>query len=45
MVELECDGEDVIWLSLNPTATAITDIEVLDGRDLGPASRRGDVSA
>ncbi|GII52404.1 hypothetical protein Pth03_07930 [Planotetraspora thailandica] len=45
MVELERDGESVIWLSLNPTATAITDIEVLDGRDLGPASRRGDVSA
>ncbi|MFF3440052.1 hypothetical protein [Streptosporangium sp. NPDC002721] len=40
MVQLERDGEDVIWLSLDPSATAITDIEVLDGRDLGPAGRR-----
>lgn len=40
MVQLERNGEDVIWLSLDPSATAITDIEVLDGRDLGPASRR-----
>lgn len=40
MVQLERDGEDVIWLSLDPSATAITDIEVLDGRDLGPAGRQ-----
>ncbi|MBO4273026.1 hypothetical protein [Microbispora triticiradicis] len=45
VVQLEHDGEDVIWLSLDPTATAITDIEVLDGRDLGPASRRQSASA
>ncbi|MEU4234776.1 hypothetical protein AB0F17_61775 [Nonomuraea sp. NPDC026600] len=36
MVQLERHGEGVIWLSLDPSATAITDIEVLDGRDLGP---------
>jgi hypothetical protein len=30
LVELERDGEAVIWLSLDPTATAIVDIEVLD---------------
>ncbi|MER6950710.1 hypothetical protein ABT294_42500 [Nonomuraea sp. NPDC000554] len=40
VVQLERDGEDVIWLSLNPTATVITDIEVLDGRDLGAAGHR-----
>ncbi|WP_433513648.1 hypothetical protein ACQP2T_60530 [Nonomuraea sp. CA-143628] len=39
VVQLERNGEDVIWLSLDPTATVITDIEVLDGRDLGPAGR------
>jgi hypothetical protein len=33
-------GEDVIWLSLDPSMTGVTDIEVLDGRDLGPAARR-----
>ena len=40
MSQLQCEGEDVIWLSLDPSATTITDIEVLDGRDLGPASQR-----
>ncbi|WP_182886491.1 hypothetical protein [Microbispora sp. H10885] len=43
IVRLERDGEDVIWLSLAPTGTTITAIEVLDGRDLGPASRRRSV--
>jgi hypothetical protein len=38
MSQLQRDGEDVIWLSLDPTATTVTDIEVLDGRDLGPAA-------
>jgi hypothetical protein len=37
---LQRDGEHVIWLSLNPSATAVAAIEVLDGRDLGPAARR-----
>lgn len=45
MVQLERNGEDVVWLSLDPTAATITSIEVLDGRDLGPASRRRSVSA
>lgn len=40
MAQLGRDGEDVIWLSLDPTMTTITDIEVLDGRDLGPAAGR-----
>ncbi|MEW9527394.1 hypothetical protein [Microbispora sp. NPDC049125] len=44
MVQLKRNGEDVILLSLDPTATTITDIEVLDGRDLGPTSRRRSVS-
>jgi len=39
MSQLQRDGEDVIWLSLDPSATTVTDIEVLDGRDLGPAAR------
>ncbi|WP_152990540.1 hypothetical protein [Sphaerimonospora mesophila] len=34
MVRLERGGEDIVWLSLDSTATTITDIEVLDGRDL-----------
>lgn len=34
MTQLTRDGQDVIWLSLDPTTTTITDIEVLDGRDL-----------
>src|SRR6266568_8693912 len=38
--QLSRDGEDVIWLSLNRATTNITDVEVLDGRDLGPAARR-----
>ncbi|MET7300366.1 hypothetical protein [Embleya sp. NPDC005575] len=42
MAQLERDGEVVIWLSLDPTTTTITHIEVLDGRDLGPAARRPD---
>ncbi|MEO3978038.1 hypothetical protein [Streptomyces sp. CAU 1734] len=37
MIQLERDGMDVIWLSLDPYRTTITDIEVLDGRDLGPS--------
>ncbi|MEV7319499.1 hypothetical protein [Streptomyces sp. NPDC093970] len=36
MIRLERDGMDIIWLSLDPSGTTITDIEVLDGRDLGP---------
>lgn len=35
VVQLRRDGEDVIWLGLDPTTTTITDIEILDGRDLG----------
>jgi hypothetical protein len=27
MVQLERDGEDVIWLSLDPSATAADDLE------------------
>ncbi|MFJ3876799.1 hypothetical protein ACIPW5_05005 [Streptomyces sp. NPDC090077] len=38
MVQLERDGTDVIWLGLDPSRTTITDIEVLDGRDLGPSA-------
>ncbi|MEU1622691.1 hypothetical protein ABZ479_36030 [Streptomyces sp. NPDC005722] len=34
--QLEEDGEAVIWLNLDPTGTAIVDIEVLDGRSLEP---------
>lgn len=40
MIQLERDGMDVIWLSLDPCRTTITDIEVLDGRDLGPRAQR-----
>ncbi|WP_371773571.1 hypothetical protein [Streptomyces sp. NBC_01438] len=40
MIQLERDGMDIIWLSLDPSRTAITDIEVLDGRDLGPSAQR-----
>jgi hypothetical protein len=36
--ELEENSEPVLWLSLDPSATIIVDIEVLDGRDLGPMS-------
>ncbi|MFD7517733.1 hypothetical protein ACFV85_23355 [Streptomyces niveus] len=45
MSQLQRDGEDVIWLSLDPSATGVTDIEALDGRDLGPAARRGTATA
>jgi hypothetical protein len=42
LVELELDGEAVIWLSLDPTATAIVEIEVLDPEALGlPAGCAG----
>jgi hypothetical protein len=34
LVELEQDDEVIIWLSLDPTASMITAIEILDGRDL-----------
>ncbi|GAA3781957.1 hypothetical protein [Streptomyces chiangmaiensis] len=34
------DDEPVLWLSLDPTATVIVDIEVLDGRDLEGAADR-----
>ncbi|MFI0406382.1 hypothetical protein [Actinomadura sp. 3N508] len=34
MAELRRDGETIFWLSLDLTGTAITAIEVLDGRDL-----------
>jgi hypothetical protein len=40
MVQVERDGEDNIRLCLDPSATAVTDIEVLDGRDLGPAAHQ-----
>jgi hypothetical protein len=40
MIQLERDGMDVIWLSLDPSRATITDIEVLDGRDLGPSVQR-----
>ncbi|MFE5033428.1 hypothetical protein [Streptomyces sp. NPDC056683] len=40
MIQLERDGVDIIWLSLDPCRTTITDIEVLDGRDLGPGAQR-----
>ncbi|MGY5116184.1 hypothetical protein ACWC2H_10040 [Streptomyces sp. 900105755] len=40
MIRLERDGVDIIWLSLDPCRTTITDIEVLDGRDLGPGAQR-----
>ncbi|MFD5516928.1 hypothetical protein [Streptomyces sp. NPDC127066] len=40
LCELEEHDEVVIWLSLDPTGSVIVDIEVLDGRDLGPAARR-----
>jgi hypothetical protein len=35
LIQLERDGEDVIWLSLDPTCTAVVDIDVLDGTGLG----------
>ncbi|MFJ9115987.1 hypothetical protein ACIRJO_10630 [Streptomyces sp. NPDC102394] len=38
--ELMGHDESVVWLSLDPTATAIVAIEVLDGRDLGHAVQR-----
>jgi hypothetical protein len=40
MLRLEWDDEDIIWLSLDHSETAVTAIEVLDGRDLGPMSRQ-----
>ncbi|WP_159056301.1 hypothetical protein [Streptomyces sp. DSM 15324] len=40
MIQLERDGTDVFWLSLDPSLATITDIEVMDGRDLGPGARR-----
>jgi hypothetical protein len=40
LCQLTEHDEPVIWLSLDPTATVIVDIEVLDGRDLGPAAQR-----
>lgn len=40
LCELTEHDEVVIWLSLDPTATVIVDIEILDGRDLGPAAQR-----
>ncbi|WP_030672648.1 hypothetical protein [Streptomyces rimosus] len=42
MIRLGRDGMDIIWLSLDPSRTTVTDIEVLDGRDLGPSARRTD---
>ncbi|MFE1925442.1 hypothetical protein ACFW91_23075 [Streptomyces asoensis] len=40
LCELAEHGEPVVWLNLDPAATVIVDIEVLDGRDLGlPAQR------
>ncbi|MER6266103.1 hypothetical protein [Streptomyces sp900105755] len=40
MIQLERDGMDIIWLSLDPSQTTVTDIEVLDGRDLGLSTQR-----
>ena len=40
VAELGHGDEVAIWLNLDPTATAITGIEVLDGRDLGPIMSR-----
>jgi hypothetical protein len=40
MIQLERDGMDIVWLSLDPFRTTITDIEVLDGRDLGPDAQQ-----
>jgi hypothetical protein len=40
MIQLERDGMDIIWLSLDPSRTTVTDIEVLDGRDLGLNTQR-----
>ncbi|MFD5566509.1 hypothetical protein [Streptomyces cadmiisoli] len=40
LCQLDEHDEAVIWLSLDPTASVIVDIEVLDGRDLGPGARR-----
>ncbi|MFJ9913412.1 hypothetical protein [Actinacidiphila glaucinigra] len=37
---LEEGDEVLIWLNLDPTGTAIVDVEVLDGRDLREAARR-----
>ncbi|GAA0968218.1 hypothetical protein GCM10009555_013190 [Acrocarpospora macrocephala] len=34
LIELERGDEPVIWLNLNPSRTAIVDIEVLDPREL-----------
>ncbi|WP_406435558.1 hypothetical protein OHB00_16285 [Streptomyces sp. NBC_00631] len=39
VIQLERDGVDIIWLSLDRSRTTITDIEVLDGRDLGPSAQ------
>lgn len=36
LVELERDGDIAFWLSLDPSATRITAIEILDGRNYGP---------
>lgn len=40
LCELEEGDEPVIWLGLDPTATVVVGIEVLDGRDLGAAAQR-----
>ncbi|MEV5958195.1 hypothetical protein AB0M11_31275 [Streptomyces sp. NPDC051987] len=40
MIQLERDGMDIIWLSLDPSQTTVTDIEVLDGRELGLSTQR-----
>ncbi|MFF1441890.1 hypothetical protein [Streptomyces sp. NPDC058295] len=40
LCELTEHDEPVVWLNLDPTATAIVAIEVLDGRDLGSAAQR-----
>nr|BFE65108.1 hypothetical protein GCM10020063_096340 [Dactylosporangium thailandense] len=41
LVQLERDGMDVIWLSLDPTGTTVVDIEVLDRNGLGLDSAGG----
>jgi hypothetical protein len=41
MIVLRRDGEDVIWLSLDPTGSRVTDIEVLDDSGLERGSRAG----
>lgn len=40
MIQLERDGMDIVWLSLDRSRTTITGMEVLDGHDLGPNAQQ-----